>query len=155
MHYFLCGFMASGKSTTLKEIENSQIFMGYKFIDLDCYIFEQYRESRHRNLGDLIKEKGFEWFRKIEKDSLMNIWSSKKTWTSLGGGTLDDSLVSFVAAREDISGFWINTSFKTCLKRIRKDEHRPLSVLSDSKLVELFSQREVVYKKYPVYNNKA
>jgi len=78
---FICGFMASGKSTHGKQLARN---IGYHFIDLDDYTETKFDQ----NITELFKEKGEVEFRNIETESLKEcIRDNRKTVIALGGGT--------------------------------------------------------------------
>lgn len=78
---FICGFMASGKTTHGKQLARN---IGYHFIDLDDYTETKFDQ----NITDLFKEKGEAEFRNIETESLKEcIRDNQKTVIALGGGT--------------------------------------------------------------------
>jgi shikimate kinase len=72
MKYFICGFMGAGKSTALENLKEEQSFFGYSFCDLDVEIAKKFNVDRS-DLGDLIAQKGFEWFRSVELEVFQDI----------------------------------------------------------------------------------
>ena len=139
--------MGSGKTTFLESKKKDELFFGYSFYDLDHVIFEKWG-SGFDSLRDLIEAKGFNWFRDIERQELINIWKLPKTFTSLGGGTLSENLVELILSREDIKGFFLNTDFEVCLKRIMNSSERPLGILPEPELRSLYNKRLLLYKKF-------
>ena len=77
---FLIGYMGSGKSTVGKKLAKK---MNYSFVDLDYYI-----EKKHsKNISDIFSDRGEEVFRKLERDSLVEVIKMDNVVISLGGGT--------------------------------------------------------------------
>ena len=76
---FLTGFMASGKSTIGLILANT---LGWNFIDLDRYI----EAKASQTIKNIFEEKGEEYFRELEKDSLMEISTLSNHVVALGGG---------------------------------------------------------------------
>lgn len=77
---YLIGYMASGKTTFGQALSD---FTGRTFVDLDREI----EKAHARPLHDLIAEKGFEWFRLEERDTLKRVSSLKNAVIACGGGT--------------------------------------------------------------------
>lgn len=78
---FICGFMASGKSTHGKQLARN---IGYHFIDLDDFIALRFDQD----ITELFQEKGEAAFRTIESEALAEcIRDNRKTVIALGGGT--------------------------------------------------------------------
>ena len=80
MKIFLVGFMGSGKSTFGKKLANK---LEYKFIDLDDYIEEKYNTT----IREIFETKGEDYFRKIERKSLLEAIEFDDVVISAGGGT--------------------------------------------------------------------
>ncbi len=139
--------MGAGKSTKLKEIEESNRFFGYSFCDLDEMIFKN-EGSGFNQLGELIEKRGFEWFRSAELETLKNIWDGSSSWSALGGGALSESVLEIIHSREDIRGYFIDTDFDTCYKRIKDDTNRPLSKKSKFELKKLYEDRLSLYSQF-------
>ncbi len=77
---FLLGFMGSGKSTLAAQLA---LKLGYRFIDLDCFIEEKMQQS----IASIFEEKGEEAFRKIEREALKEVLQQQRQVVALGGGT--------------------------------------------------------------------
>lgn len=150
LKYFICGFSGCGKTTKLSSLKEKEEFKSYVFIDLDDYIFVNFGKS-FNSLGDLITDKGFEWFRHAEKAALLKLLEENKNiWIALGGGTLDEDIVTFLTLRSDVEGYWINESFEVCWERIKQDSNRPMVSLGEDKLREIYQNRQVLYKNFKV-----
>ena len=80
MRIFLIGFMGCGKSTIGKKLAKT---LSCKFIDLDKYIEGKTGES----IQQIFKEKGENYFRVLETESLMEICKSDNLVIATGGGT--------------------------------------------------------------------
>ena len=80
MHYYLVGFMGSGKSywANVWAAKN-----GYDFVDLDKVI----EEKESLSVLDLFEQKGEEYFRVTEAAALRDAVKSENTIISCGGGT--------------------------------------------------------------------
>jgi len=80
MHYYLVGFMGSGKSywANVWAAKN-----GFDFVDLDKVI----EEKESMSVLDLFEQKGEEYFRVTEAAALRDAEKSENTIISCGGGT--------------------------------------------------------------------
>jgi shikimate kinase len=81
MRIFLVGYMGVGKSTYGKKLASRY---GLKFIDLDGYISS--KESV--KVADIIKSKGEDDFRILEKKYLLEVIKLENVLVSTGGGTV-------------------------------------------------------------------
>lgn len=164
MNYFICGFSGAGKSFLLQELQDilknrSQIMCSqYHFIDLDDYIFREYGLSRdgasYQNLGDYIRNVGFEQFRADEVKALETLIEKDNIILSLGGGTLNEKTMAIIKNHScRIRGFWLATSFTDCYERIKGDQNRPLSSCDKNELRDLFLARSKFYELFPMIYN--
>lgn len=144
--------MAAGKSTKLVEMKEDKNFFGYSFFDLDAHIFNKHGQD-FPALSNLIEEKGFNWFRETELNSLQEIWTQQKnTITALGGGTLTPDVLKLIQNIKDIKGYYLKENFETCYKRIKETKTRPLGKLSKAKLRLLYEDRANAYERFEVIN---
>lgn len=148
MKYIICGFSGAGKTQKLSQIKDSGDYQGYQFIDLDDHIFETHKVF-HKNLGELIEEKGWQWFRKTEDIVLFELLRKDKVWVSLGGGTLSDGICDKLSQQKDLKIFWLDATFEACWERIKNDPNRPMSALGQEKMYDLYRKRCLLYKNYP------
>jgi len=77
---YLLGYMGSGKSTIGKKLAKK---FEVDFIDLDKYI----EEKQNSSISQIFELVGETEFRKIEKDTLIEISKMENKVVSLGGGT--------------------------------------------------------------------
>jgi shikimate kinase len=105
-------------------------------------------------LGEIIDDKGWEWFRKTEQLVLFELLKIDNVWISLGGGTLNDKTCEKLSVIDDLQIFWLDATFDQCWQRIQNDKSRPMSSLGHDKLQELYEQRAEIYKNYPKLNLK-
>jgi shikimate kinase len=76
---YLIGFMGSGKSHIGQLLASK---LGYDFFDLDVEI-----ENKGMCISEIFKQKGEEYFRKTERDILLETANLTKTVIACGGGT--------------------------------------------------------------------
>lgn len=146
LRYFICGFSGAGKTTLLRKMKASGKHPDHLFIDLDEWILSQ--NSDYDSLGAIIEGKGWEWFRNNEKEELGNLLKSPNIWIALGGGTLNEELAQHLSEREDVKGYWLDTDFDTCWKRIQNDQNRPLVRKGREALKHLYEERVELYQTF-------
>jgi shikimate kinase len=78
---FLIGFMGSGKSTLGKKLANK---LQQTFFDLDTEI----EAVESRSISEIFENSGEDYFRKIERETLLNLIEKNNDFVmSIGGGT--------------------------------------------------------------------
>src|SRR6056297_1037494 len=77
---YIIGFMGSGKTTQGKKIAR---MMGYDFYDMDQVI----STNEKRSIPDIFNTNGEDYFREIEKMTLLDLSHKEKVVISTGGGT--------------------------------------------------------------------
>jgi len=138
MKIILLGYMASGKSTIGKSISK---VLNLPFIDLDEFIEEKYKSK----VSELFKTIGELFFRKVEKESLIELLESNDSFVlSLGGGTpcYYDNMKLILEAKDTLS-FYLKTDIKELLRRIKEDENqRPLisHLKTDEDIIEFIGK---------------
>ncbi len=147
MKIFICGFTGAGKTTLLKCIEREADLINYKFIDLDQCIAQNLGISC---VSEIINERGIEYFRELEYLTIKELSKTQNLVLALGGGGLSESTEPLLAGW---SGFWLNTDFETCWKRVEKSHNRPLVKLGKEGLRRLYQERSEFYQKYPAINS--
>ena len=81
MRIYLIGMMGSGKSTLGKELSKR---LGYKFIDMDCYI----EEKCCKFIDEIFRDYGEEWFRAFETNTLQEFKKMDDVVIATGGGVI-------------------------------------------------------------------
>lgn len=116
--FFMCGFMATGKSTTGKIIAST---LELPFIDLDDFI----EKNQKLTIPEIFANYGEQHFRKIEKESLLELLKTFKGVVSLGGGALQNQ---FIVDHLKTKGLliYIDTPLDTILERVLKNPKRPI-----------------------------
>jgi shikimate kinase len=142
---FLIGFRAVGKTTIGQELARKQ---GFDFLDTDRIICQNSSSS----IASIVKEKGWERFRNLEKEVLEGFVGCNNCVIATGGGAvLHDQ--SWQIYKEHSLIVWLSASSEVLIDRLQKDtdgkENRPSLTGRDmhSELLEIMRQREPLYRK--------
>lgn len=145
MRIFLIGFMGSGKTTLGKKLSK---IMGYRFIDIDKYIEENYNTT----VVDIFELKGENQFRELEHKALLEIIKDDKIIISTGGGT-----PCFFDNMEIMNSngitVYLKVDYKTIVERVSISKRdRPLIANKTSSELEsyvknLLNERETHFSK--------
>lgn len=147
MNYIICGFSGAGKSYLLKQLQNVTSLSSYEFIDLDQYILETYAQ-KFSSLGNFITQKGWDNFRKVEKEAINQLLKTSNQVISLGGGTLTSELVTTILSNSKIKALWLDTPFETCWDRIKEDTNRPLVKNGKDQCFRIYEERKKLYTNF-------
>ena len=135
--------MGSGKTTFVERFKENSL--GYLIYDLDYMVAEGLGISQ-KKLGDWIRENGIQSFRQLEIATLKNLLRQKTMKViALGGGTLEDP--GFWEFRDQFKLVFLNTTFATCLSRVKNDSNRPFTALGEGEMKELHKKRLYNYQK--------
>jgi shikimate kinase len=144
MNIILIGYRGSGKSTVGSRLAAR---LQMKFVDTDDLI-----ESKEGHISDIVKSKGWDHFRRLEKSVIEEISKGNNLIIAPGGGTVLDADNVKALKR---SGFiiWLKADQQILLKRIQKDQvsstRRPTltgkGILEE--IEETISEREPFYEK--------
>jgi len=132
----LCGYMASGKTTTARLLAK-KLQLPYK--DLD----EVIENRTGKTISQLFKEDGEIKFRKLEHEVLNEIVNGTEGFVlGLGGGTPSYANNHEVLKREDVLSVYLKTGISEIINRLRLQKGtRPLiDALKDEKLDEFVGQ---------------
>ncbi len=151
MVILICGFMGAGKTTFLSQLEKNSSEKNL-YLDLDQVLVEKH-SGQFENLSQLIGHFGWEQFRELEFETLVNLVelngekSDRDLIVALGGGSLNIPLLSLIKKDQAIFLVWLKTSFNICLERIEGDQLRPLAKKGANGLEKLYLEREKLYRK--------
>lgn len=115
--YYLTGFMAAGKSTIGPILANS---LGWNFFDLD----KEVEKKEGIKIVDLFKQKGEEYFRKLETEILKELSGNNEVIISLGGGAIA-SEENFNIIKSSGKIIFLKSSPEMAYKRLRFKRDRP------------------------------
>ena len=135
----LTGMMGVGKSTIGKSLAKR---LSYNFIDMDRLIED--REGCSINI--IFKNKGENYFRKIETSLSLRELKKNNTIISLGGGAfLNNSIRK--AVKDTSVSFWLDVSINELVKRLTKTKKRPLLFKKNMKdtVSKIYLERKRIY----------
>jgi len=144
MNIVLIGVRGSGKSAVGSRLAGR---LRMKFVDTDDLI-----ESKEGHISDIVKSKGWDHFRILEKSVIEEISKGNNLIIAPGGGTvLDTDNVNALKRNGFI--IWLKADPQTLLKRIQKDQgssnRRPTLTGKGTlkEIEETISKREPFYEK--------
>ena len=137
----LTGMMGVGKTTIGKRLARK---LNYAFIDIDKIIEKQEGES----ISSIFKNKGEDYFRKLEKQQTLKELKKDKLVISLGGGAFLNSSIRQSSKKHSIS-FWLDVPIETLLKRLKKSKNRPVlgKETTDNSIKKIYFVRKKFYNK--------
>jgi shikimate kinase len=139
MKLFLIGMPGSGKSTVGKQLAEA---LKLPFVDLDDELITKEKQS----IANVFTEKGEEYFRQSESEVLQEWAKSDRDFVmATGGGAPCFHKGIDIVNAHGISIF-IDTPIDVILKRLDKEDHRPL--LQNDKRKRLKELRDVRIKVY-------
>ena len=134
----LTGMMGVGKSTVAKRLSKK---LNLKFVDIDKII----EEKEKLRIKDIFKNKGENYFRKIEKTITLDILKKRNLVIALGGGAFINKSIRKEVNNNSIS-FWLDLNVKFIIPRIKDFKKRPL--LNDKNLEETMNKIYLDRKKF-------
>ncbi|HET8864799.1 MAG TPA: shikimate kinase [Gracilimonas sp.] len=145
---FICGFMASGKSTLGKALAGE---LNFEFVDLDQLI----EKREEKSIRQIFREKGEAYFREKEWEYLLDLTRNFKGVVALGGGALQNQRIIDHLKVHGLLLF-LDTPMEVIVERVYNSEERPILFNESGKiksketlfteLKTLYSEREEFYK---------
>ena len=137
----LTGMMGVGKTTIGKRLAKK---LNYAFVDIDKIIEKQEGES----ISSIFKNKGEDFFRKLETQQTLKELKKGKSVISLGGGAFLNSSIRQCSKKHSIS-FWLDVPIETLLKRLKKSKNRPMlgKEKTDVSIKKIYFIRKKFYNK--------
>ena len=131
--------MGVGKSTLGKSLS---IRLKMNFIDTDKII----EENEKATINDIFKNKGEDYFRKIEEKICLKSIKENNNVIALGGGAFMNDPVREVILKECIS-FWLDISVENLIGRSNNLNKRPLLSKNNLKttLNDIYTKRRKIY----------
>ena len=128
----LIGFMGSGKDSVAEEILKKT---DLSFISMDDYIVLKEK----RPINNIFEESGEEYFRKIEKDTLRKIKSTKNVVVATGGGVVKDKKNREILSKMG-KVIYLYASPDAVKQRLEKDKTRPL-IKNKNNIIKIYNER--------------
>lgn len=145
-HIFFIGFSGSGKTTIGRKIAKR---LGFSFYDLDGAI----EHESGIKISDIFREKGEEYFRKLESSCLQKVIKNKFTVVSCGGGTPVYNNNMQIMNESGVTVYLKMNPKALCYRLERSKNKRPL--LASYEGNELVQQVEAILKKREPFYNQA
>lgn len=136
----LTGMMGAGKTTISKILGKK---LNIKSIDIDTLI----EQNENEKISEIFSNKGENYFRNIEKETIKNNFNSDNLIISLGGGALENNETrDFLLKNSTI--IYLKTSPEVIYERIKNNTSRPLLCgnMSVEKISEILEKREANYQ---------
>lgn len=136
----IIGMMGSGK-TTLGKILSEKT--GISSIDID----ELIEQNEGSTISDIFKNKGEEYFRTLEAQTIKDLTNStEKQILSLGGGAFENPQIRELLLNNSIV-IYLETAPVEILKRIQQTDNRPLlkNNMTIEKITEITNKRKDNY----------
>lgn len=120
---FLVGFMGAGKSTVGRILAEK---IGYRYVDADNLI-----ENRiGKTITEIFAERGEEYFRELESETLDTISKNRRQVIATGGGVvIEDS--NWDAMKSGGVIIYLKAPIATIWERIKDNTSRPLLQVDD------------------------
>ena len=140
--------MGSGK-TTVAEILSHKI-SEYSLVDLD----KEIEAVEERQISEIFKTDGEEYFRIIESEVLLNKLLSSSQIVSTGGGVIlkDKNRKALI---ESGLVFWLYASATKIYERIKDDNSRPLINTATSKVEVIKKIEDIMDIRFDLYKETA
>ncbi len=143
MKIFFTGYRCTGKTTTGKLLAD---LIGFSFMDTDQMVEQQEKLS----ISQIVETYGWNRFREIEKQILMDTEQYEKKVISTGGGIVTDrDNLEFI--RKNGFTVWLDADSSIIINRLKNDEKSFLlrPSLTENNLVDetnrLLKEREHLY----------
>ena len=131
----LSGMMGAGNTTIAHILADK---LNIKSLDIDTLI----EQNEGEKISEIFSNKGEEYFRKIEKETIKNIFFPENLVISLGGGALENPETrEFLLNNSTV--IYLKTSPEIIYKRIKNNTSRPLLCgnMSVEKISEILEKR--------------
>ena len=132
--------MGSGKSTIGRLLAKK---LNIRFVDIDNYI----EVISKMKISEIFKKKGENSFRKLEQKVTLEFLEKTGYVISLGGGGFINEKIR-MKVQKNAMGVWLNCNSEILIKRIRKNNKRPLTTkIDDNELKNWIINRSKIYSK--------
>ena len=133
---YLVGFMGAGKTTVATALGNR---IGWRSEDVDRRI-----EAReHRSVSAIFAQEGEAYFRRVEREVLLDLLPERNLVVATGGGTFVDPDLR-ATMLSDGAVAWLDLPLTRVIERVPADGRRPLA--SDlGQMEQLYTRRRQAY----------
>ena len=141
MKIVLTGFMGTGKTSVGKELSG---LLGYPFVDTDALI----EEKEGTPISLIFKNKGEDYFRKLEQDTVKDVSMRRNAVIATGGGVIKNRKNVENLGRNGII-VWLKADPEIILKRVMLEGgKRPLLEVEEplKEINKLLSERIKLYE---------
>ena len=135
----LIGIMGVGKSTIGASIAKS---LNLEFYDTD----EQVEKYEKKSINRIFEDSGEVYFRSVEQTVTLNLLKKERCIIAFGGGTFINEKIRNAVSEDSIS-VWLREDVNIILKRLLKNEKRPLIKNNPSLVIN-----KLINDRYPIYN---
>tara|TARA_X000000368_G_scaffold405252_1_gene382191 strand:+ start:37 stop:531 length:495 start_codon:yes stop_codon:yes gene_type:complete len=131
--------MGVGKSTIGKKLAKK---LKHKFVDVDKII----EEKENNTIKEIFKNKGENYFRKIEKKITLEVLKKDKLVIALGGGAFINTSIRR-EIKSSSTSFWLDLKIMSLLPRLKNIKKRPLLDEDDleQSINKIYSERKKIY----------
>ena len=131
--------MGVGKSTVGKKLAKK---MKLKFVDIDQII--ELKEKA--TISEIFKNRGENYFRKVEKKITLGELKKINLVIALGGGAFMNETIRKEVKDTSVS-FWLDLNVKSLLPRLKNLKKRPLLNQNnlEKKMNKIYSERKKIY----------
>ena len=136
----LTGMMGVGKSTIGKILAKK---LNYNFVDIDKLI----ELKENLSISSIFKNKGENYFRKIEYKVILSELKTKNSVISLGGGAFLNNTIR-ANTKKFSTSFWLDVTVEELIKRLKNNKKRPL--LLNKNLNE--TVKKIYFERKKIYN---
>lgn len=142
----LIGYMGSGKSTVGRALAS---YRKWPLIDTDIYI----EEKQGKEISRIFAEEGEVYFRDLETKTLEELLKRDGNYIISVGGGLPMRKENRELLKKLGTVIFLRASVDTVLKRLEKDQNRPLLQVEDrkQKITEMLAIRNPVYEEAADY----
>lgn len=136
----LIGFMGSGKTTIGKILAK---YLDMKFIDIDKMISAREKKS----IPEIFEEKGEQYFRKLEREIVLEESLNNNIVIATGGGVIIDN-ENIKNLKETSFIVYLDCTIECIYERVKNNKNRPLLNVENmfETIQELHKKREFLYK---------
>jgi shikimate kinase len=137
----LTGMMGSGKSSIGKELSN---ILSSKFYDTDLEI----EKMLNMTVPNIFKNKGENYFRKIEEKICIDLINGDEKVVALGGGAFLNKKIREIVLKKSTS-VWIDVDISTIVKRMKISKNiRPMLDYKELKnsITGILAKRSPIYQ---------